>query len=119
LGKIDQAVTALTQAVQNTLHVDTVADRHDPAARADASALHQEIAQILRDELRKLRVAAGDGRDSPHAEILNTQENIEAYTRAHDVVRIALAAKRWTDEDAQELRQSIGYLTRVQQEEIL
>ena len=48
-------------------------------------------------------MAVGDGGDSPHAEILNTQENIEAYIRAHDVVRIALATKRWTDEEAQEL----------------
>jgi hypothetical protein len=119
LAKIEQAVTALTQAVQNTARTGFVPDRHSTAAGSDASVLRQEIAQILRDELRELRGAAGDGGDSLRAEILNAPENIEAYAQAREVVQVALSAGRWTDEDVHLLRQTFASLTDEQQQEML
>jgi hypothetical protein len=104
----------------------TVSTTYGYAATAsDAGTLHQEVSQILRDALRELRATAGNGEDSRRAKenaatkILNTPENIEAYTQAREVVQVALSAKRWTDENVLALRQAFPYLTDGQQKEML
>ena len=67
--------------------------------------------------LRSLREARAQ--EIANAQLRNTPENQAAYQNASSVVRTALAAKRWTDEDAHTLRETMGQLTREQHEELM
>src|SRR5437870_4216581 len=125
LDRIERAVTALTGAVGDTARAGANPQGRLAGALPSETALRQELARILREELRGVLAAVGGGEDGARAKemaaakVLNTPENIEAYAKAHDVVRVALAARRWTDEDAQDLRQALASLTDDQREEIL
>jgi len=124
LAKIEQTLATLTQAAQGAASASFVSDRRQTTTASASGMLRQEIAQILRDELRSLHVAGNDGNsssaeESSATEILNTPENIEAYTQAHEVVRVALSTRRWTDEDVEALWQTFAFLTNEQQKEML
>jgi hypothetical protein len=122
LAKIEQAVTSLTHAVRHPAHAGVVPGRQVAATGSDERMLRQEVAQILREELRELH---GCGEDSPSpmenaaANLLNTPENIEAYAQARAVAQTALSVGRWTDEEVHILRQAFAHLTDEQRKETL
>jgi len=135
LDRVEQTLTTLAGAVGDAIQASARLEEHSarsaepvrstPQALPSEQALRQEIAQILREELWNVLAAAGAGADGVQAEdmaaakVLDTPQNVEAYTRAHEVVRGALASRYWADDDAQELRQSFASLTNAQREEIL
>ena len=94
------------------------------AAAPNNTALCQDIARILRDELREVLALVNTEAENARIEeakiqeILNSPENREAYRGAHDLVQYALAAGRWTDDDAQALQAALPYLTQDQTIEV-
>lgn len=100
LMKLEQAVTALTQAVQAG---QTKGARPEPTrvtAPANTEVSRQDLAQIIREEVRN-----AVAQESPEAQrvkeeaiaeakILNSPENRVAYQSASSVVQTAVAAKR-------------------------
>jgi hypothetical protein len=123
--RIERTLTTLAGAAGGAARAGSSLKGCSAEALPSERALRQEISQILREELWNVLTAAGAGTDGARAKelaaakILNTPENIEAYAQAHELVRAALSSGYWTDENVQELRQSLAYLTDEQREEIL
>jgi hypothetical protein len=118
--KLEQAVQALTQAVQSN---PTPAARPEPTqgtAPASTAASRQDLAQVIREEVRRAVAEASPeaqrAREEAIAEaqILNSPENRAAYQSAASVVQTAVAAKRWTEEDKETFRAVFGVLTNTQ-----
>ena len=125
LAKLEQAVMALTQAVQSN---QTQITRPGPAretAPANDEASRQELAQAIRDEVRQAVADASPeaqrAKDEAIAEaqILNSPENQAAFQSASSVVTTAVAAKRWTEEDKETFRATFGQLTNTQRMELM
>jgi hypothetical protein len=125
LVKLEQAVTALTQAMQNS---QTKTTRPEPAqvtAPANSEVSRQDLAQIIREEVRHAVADASPeaqrAREEAIAEaqILNAPENRAAYQSASSVVTTAVAAKRWTEEDKETFRSTFGQLTNDQRMELM
>ena len=120
LVKLEQAVQALTQAAQSN---PTPAARPEPTqgtAPASTAASRQDLAQVIREEVRRAVAEASPeaqrAREEAIAEaqILNSPENRAAYQSAASVVQTAVAAKRWTEEDKETFRAVFGVLTNTQ-----
>ena len=125
LAKLEQAVLALTQAVQSN---QTKAARPEPTkvtAPTNSDVSRSELAQVIREEVRQAMV-----KESPEAQrakeeaianakILNSPENKAAYQSASSVVTTAVAAKRWTEEDKETFRAAFGQLTNNQRMELM
>lgn len=125
LVKLEQAVTALTQALQVKETRDARPEPTRVAVPANDDASRQALAQLIREEVR---LAVADA--SPEAQraqeeaiaeaqVLDSPENQAAYQSASDVVNTAVAAKRWTEEDKETLRAAFGLLTNDQRMELM
>ncbi len=125
LAKLEQAVIALTQAVQTN---QTKAMRPEPTkatAPTNSEVSRQDLAQIIREEVRNAVVQEGPEAQRAkeeaiaEAKILNSPENKAAYQNASSVVQTAVAAKRWTEEDKETFRAAFGQLTNDQRMELM
>lgn len=125
LAKIEEALTALTQAVQTTPTNTACAEPTRVALPGNAEESFQALARLLRDEIRQ---AAADlspenqrAREEAMAEatILNSPENHVAYQTASRVVTTAVAAQRWTEEDKETFTSALGPLTSHQRMELM
>ena len=125
LGQLEQAVMALTQAVQSS---QTRASRPEPTkvtAPANSEVSRVDIAQVIREEVRQAMAdnspEAQRAREEAitEAKILNSPENKAAYQSASSVVQTAVAAKRWTEEDKEDFRAAFGALTNAQRMELM
>ena len=125
LVKLEEAVTALTQALQVKETEDARPEPVHVAVAANDEESRQALAQIIREEVR-LAVAdaspeAQRAREEAIAEaqVLDSPENQVAYQSASDVVTTAVAAKRWTEEDKETFRSAFGLLTNDQRMELM
>ena len=125
LVKLEQAVMALTQVVHSN---QMRAARPEPTkviAPANSEVSRQDLAQIIRDEVRHAVADASPEAQRAkeeaiaEAQILNSPENRAAYQNASSVVTTAVAAKRWTEEDKETFRASFGQLTNDQRMELM
>lgn len=125
LAKLEQAVIALTQAVQTN---QAKAMRPEPTkatAPTNSEVSRQDLAQIIREEVRNAVVQEGPEAQRAkeeaiaEAKILNSPENKAAYQNASSVVQTAVAAKRWTEEDKETFRAAFGQLTNDQRMELM
>jgi hypothetical protein len=125
LARLEQAVTALTQAPPVSQMNTASPESTCATAPANDETPRQDLAQLIRDELRQALA-----HESPEAQrtreealanaaILNSPENHTAYQSASDVVRAALAARRWTEEDKQTFRAAFIQLTNDQRTELM
>lgn len=125
LTQLEQAVTALTQAVQSNQTGHASPEPTHVTAPANDSVPRQELTQLIRDELRQALAnqspEAQRAREEAiaTAEILNTPENKAAYQSATSVVHTAVAAKRWTEEDKETFRAAFVQLTDDQRAELM
>lgn len=124
-ARLEQAVTTLTQSLERRSAPSVATQPVSVVAPFGAAITQESLTKLLRQELqnaldqwnpeahkeRALEIANAKLRDTP--------ENKAAYQSATSVVRTAVAAKRWTDEDAQTLRLAIGQLTREQHDELM
>ena len=115
LVKLEQAVTALTQALQVK---QTEGVRPEPtrvATPANPEVSRQDLAQLIREEVRHAVADASPEAQRAkeeaiaEAKILNSPENRTAYQSASSVVTTAVAAKRWTEEDKETFRSAFGH----------
>ena len=125
LAKIEEAMTALTQAVQTKPTNNACPEPTRVALPGNAEESFQALARLMRDEIRQ---AAADmspenqrAREEAMAEakILNSPENHVAYQTASSVVTTAVAAKRWTEEDKETFTSAVGLLTSNQRMELM
>ncbi|MGH8513202.1 MAG: hypothetical protein ACREV8_04540 [Gammaproteobacteria bacterium] len=120
LVKLEQAVTALTQALQDRQTRDARPEPARAAVPANDEKSRQALAQMIREEVRQAVAEespeATRAREEAiaEAELLASPENQEAYRSASDVVTRAVADKRWTEEDREMFRAAFGHLTRDQ-----
>jgi len=125
LVQLEQAVTALTQALQVKQTTNVRPDPTRVAVPANTEESRQALAQIIREEVRQAVAEtspeAQRAREEAIAEakILNSPENRAAYQSASSVVTIAVAAKRWTEEDKETFRVAFGQLTNNQRMELM
>jgi hypothetical protein len=120
------ARSALPQATgfQTALLPSSNTADHCSSLTVNDSALRQDIARVLRDELRSVLASANAEveharrEEAARQEMLNSPENREAYHGALDLVQFALATKRWTEDDAQALRAALTHLTQEQAAEV-
>lgn len=125
LAKIEEAMTALTQALQTKPTNNACPEPTRVALPGNAEELFQALARLIRDEIRQ---AAADlspenqrAREEAmaEAEILNSPENHVAYQTASSVVTTAMAAKRWTEDDREAFTSAVGLLTSNQRMELM
>jgi hypothetical protein len=125
LVKLEQAVMALTQAVQSSQTKTTRPEPTRATAPANSEVSRQDLAQLIREEIRN-----AVAQESPEAQrakeeaiaeakILNSLENKAAYQSASSVVTTAVAAKRWTEDDKETFRAAFGQLTNTQRMELM
>lgn len=120
LEKLEQAVAALTQALQDRQAKDAAPKSRGVAAPANEPESRQTLAQMIREEVRHAVAEASPEAQRAReeviaeAELLASPENQEAYRSASDVVTRAVADKRWTEEDREMFRAAFGHLTREQ-----
>jgi hypothetical protein len=125
LAKLEQAVMALTQAVQNS---QAKAARPEPtkvSAPANNEVSRVDLARVIREEVRQAMAdnspEAQRAREEAIAEakILTSPENKAAFQSASSVVQTAVAARRWTEEDRENFRAVFGQLTNSQRMELM
>jgi len=125
LVKLEQAVMALTQAVQSNQAKAAQPEPTKVTAPANSDVSRSDLAQVIREEVRQAMA-----KESPEAQrakeeaiaeakILNSPENKAAYQSASSVVQTAVAAKRWTEEDKETFRTAFGQLTNNQRMELM
>jgi hypothetical protein len=125
LMKLEQAVTALTQALQVSQTETASPEPTRVAAPANTDMSRQDLAQLIRDEVRHAVAEASPENQREreeaivNAQILNSPENRVAYQSASDVVHTAVAAKRWTEDDKETFRAAFGALTNDQRMELM
>jgi hypothetical protein len=122
------SVSPLSLPDSSSLHpaapTPSISTERCTAAAPNDTALRQDIARILRDELREVLAVVNTEAENVRIEeakiqeILNSPANREAYQGSHDLVRAALVAGRWTDDDAQALQAALPYLTQDQTMEV-
>lgn len=125
LDRLEQAVTALALQVKQTTDWQPEPTRVATPAPASPELSRQDLARIIRDEVRN-----AVAKESPEAQrakeealaeakILNSLENREAYQSASSVVQTAVAAQRWTEDDKETFRAAFGQLTNNQRVELM
>ncbi|HJY81428.1 MAG TPA: hypothetical protein VKK81_10130 [Candidatus Binatia bacterium] len=125
LVKIEQAITALTQELHAKQTQDTRPEPTRVAVQVNDDASRQALAQLIRQEVRRAVAEASPeaqrAREEAIAEaqVLNSPENRAAYQSASDVVHVAIANKRWTEEDKETFRDAFGLLTNNQRMELM
>ena len=125
LVKLEQAVMALTQTVQSSQTKTTHPQPTQVTAPVNTEVSRQDLAQIIRDEVRHAVAAASPEAQRAkeeaiaEAQILNSPENRAAFQNASNVVQTAVAAKRWTEEDKETFRAAFGQLTNDQRMELM
>jgi hypothetical protein len=125
LVKIEQAVTALTQALHGKQTKNARPEPTQVTVQVNDEGARQALAQLIRDEVRQAVADASPeaqrAREEAIAEaqILNSPENRAAYQSASGVVHAAVAAKRWTEEDKETFRDAFGQLTNTQRMELM
>jgi hypothetical protein len=125
LGQLEQAVTALTQALQVKQTNTVTPAPTQVTVHANDDASRQALAQLIRDEVRRAVAEASPEAQRAReealaeAELLNSPENRAAFQSASDVVNTAVAAKRWTEEDKEDFRAAFGLLTNDQRMELM
>jgi hypothetical protein len=125
LVKLEQAVTALTQALQVKQTQDGRPEPTCETAQASPEISRQDLAQLIRDEVRHAVAEASPENQRAReealaeAQLLNSPENRTAYQSASDAVHTAMAAKRWTEEDKETFRAAFGALTNDQRMELM
>ena len=125
LTQLEQAVMTLTQAVHISQMKNVSPEPAREATSVNDGASRQDLAQLIRDELRQ--ALANQNPETQRAreeaiataEILNTPENKAAYQSATSVVHTAVAAKRWTEEDKEIFRAAFVQLTNEQRTELM
>ncbi|MFY2558929.1 hypothetical protein ACN469_14970 [Corallococcus terminator] len=85
----------------------------------DAVWLRAELAQILREELGNRAPSGPEDaqKQPPVAEA--TPQNLAAFQEGTQVIDNAIAARRWTEEDATALRGALGAMTPAQRDEVI
>ncbi len=125
LGKLEQAVTALTQALNVKQTKDMRSEPIQVTVQANDEGSRQALAQLIRDEVRRAVAEASPEAQRAReealaeAEILASPENRAAFQSATDVVQAAVAAKLWTEEDKEDFRATFGLLTNTQRMELM
>lgn len=125
LVKLEQAVTALTQALQASQTKTAYSEPTRVAVQVNDDTSRQALAKIIREEVRQAVADASPEAQRAReeaiaeAEVLNSPENRAAYQSASDVVTTAVAAKRWTEEDKETFRSAFGLLTNDQRMELM
>jgi hypothetical protein len=125
LARLEQAVTALTHAVEHGSAKSAQPEMACAASQTSEGVSQQALAHIIREELRQALVNGTPESQRARAEeiaiaqALNSPENRAAYQSASDVVRVALAAGRWTDEDGRIFRDAFPQLTNDQRMEVM
>ncbi|MGE0821618.1 MAG: hypothetical protein AB7G75_17535 [Candidatus Binatia bacterium] len=125
LVKLEQAVRALTQAVQSSQARVVQPEPARVAAPVNSEVSRSDLAQIIRDEVRHAVAEANPEAQRvreeaiAEAQILNTPENKAAYQNASSVVQTAVVTKRWTEEDKETFRDAFGQLTNNQRMELM
>jgi hypothetical protein len=125
LAQLEQAVTALTQALQVSQTNSASPEPPPVIAPANTDVSRQDLAQLIRDELRHALAQESPENQRTReetiaeAEILNSPENRAAYQSASDVVQAAIAAGRWTEEDKETFRTAFLRLTNSQRAELM
>ncbi len=124
-AQLEQAVTALTQSLERSGTPGVHPEPTCATAQSGDSVTQQALSKIMREELRQaLAQWSPDSQQARAQEIAtaqlrNSPENRAVYQSASDVVRTAVAAKRWTDDDAQTLREAMWQLTKEQYLELM
>ncbi|QRO01122.1 hypothetical protein JRI60_19830 [Archangium violaceum] len=80
----------------------------------DAAWLRAELSRILEEELGPRRAKAGQ---EPAPE--PSTESVASLQEGHRLIDEASRARRWTEEDARELRRMMGGLSGAQREELM
>ncbi|REG29821.1 hypothetical protein ATI61_107518 [Archangium gephyra] len=80
---------------------------------ADIRRIVREELAALREELANARVSANATPPEP------TPESVEALARGHRLIDAALSSRRWTNQDAQMMREILAQLDPAQQKEVL
>jgi hypothetical protein len=125
VAKLEQAVMALTQAVQVKHTHEARPEPPRVTEPANAESSRQDLTQVIREEVRQAMAKespeAQRAREEAMAEakIRNSPENKAAYQSASSVVQTAVAAKRWTEEDKETFRAAFGQLTSNQRMELM
>jgi hypothetical protein len=125
LVKLEQAMTALTQALHGSQTNNACPEPTRVTVQANDEGSRQALAQLIRQEVRQAVADASPEAQRAReeaiaeAEILNSPENRAAYQSAADVVQAAVAAKRWTEEDKESFRDAFGQLTNTQRMELM
>jgi hypothetical protein len=125
LVKLEQAVTALTQALQVKQKHNASPEPTRVTAPANSEVSRQALAQVIREEVRQAVADASPENQLAReeviaeAQILNSPENRTAYQSASGVVTTAVAARRWTEQDRETFRAAFGQLTNDQRMELM
>jgi hypothetical protein len=125
LTQLEQAVMALTQALQVKQTNNASPEPAQVAVQVNDEASRQALAHLIRQEVRQAVAdtspEAQRAREEALAEaqVLASPENRAAYQSASDVVHAAVAAKRWTEEDKETFRAAFGSLTNDQRMELM
>jgi len=124
-ARLEQAVTTLTNAVERSGSSGVRPQPTCAAAQADIENARQSLTKIMRDELHQaLAQWTPEGQRAraetiANVQALNSPANQAAFQSASAVVRTAVAAKRWTEEDARAFREALGQLTKEQHQELM
>jgi hypothetical protein len=125
LVKLEHAVAALTQALQVSQTQPASSEPTRVAVQMNDDTSRQALARIIREEVRQAVANASPEAQRTReealaeAQVLSSPENHAAYQSASDVVRTAVAAKRWTEEDKEDFRAAFGQLTNTQRVELM
>lgn len=125
LVQLDQAVSALTHALEHPSSTDVHPETTCAASPSGDEVSRQSLAFLIREELRQaLANGTPESRRAKVEEIaiaqaLNSSENRAAYQSASSVVQAALTVGRWTDEDGRTFRDAFVQLTNEQRMEVM
>jgi hypothetical protein len=125
LEKLEQAVAALTKTLQVQQTNNARPEPTRVTVQAGDEGARQALAQLIRAEVRQAVADASPEAQRAREEViaeaqaLNSPENRAAYQSASDMVRAAVAAKRWTEEDKEAFRGAFGLLTNTQRMELM
>ncbi|NVJ27048.1 MULTISPECIES: hypothetical protein [Myxococcus] len=114
---------ALLQSVLEATRAPSLQMRHASApptgSTVDAAWLRAELAQVLREELgNRAPTEPEDAQKKPPAPE-PTPQNLAAFQEGTRVIDKAIAARRWTEEDASSLRKELGAMTPAQRDEVI
>jgi len=125
LAKLEEAMTALTQAVHTKPTNTACPEPTRVALPGKAEESFQALARLIRDEIRQAAADISPENQRARAEalaeakMLTSPENHAAYQTAASVVTTAVVAKRWTEDDRETFTSALGLLTSNQRMELM